>query len=355
MIKTNLALLKESITHEPSFDGQSARLITLENANGMTVSFMDIGASWLSTCLPVKGEQREVLLRSTNMTEHMKQNAYFGSIVGRYANRIANGQFTLEGHSYQLDINNGKNSLHGGFQGYDKRRWTIKSQSNNHVMFTLESNDGDQGYPGRVTVVVTYTLTEQNSVEITYYAETDKATPLNLTNHAYFNLAGESSTAKSTDHTLILNADYYLPTNESLIPTGELRSVTSTSFDFRQAKSIGRDFLSEPDQEIAGGYDHAFMFSKEVTDGQQDAAVLISPDKDIVMKVKTTKPAIQFYSGNFLVDTPGASKEYQRYDGLALETQFLPDGPNHPEWKKNSGILNAGEIYQHQTSYLFEF
>jgi aldose 1-epimerase len=347
--------LKQTMAQTPSFDGQTANIIHLTNANGMTVSFMDIGATWLSCTLPINGEHREVLLRSENMAEHMKQSAFFGAIVGRFANRIAKGQFEVDGKCYQLDINNGENALHGGVSGFDKKRWAIVGHDSQQVEFMLTSPDGDQGYPGNLDVKVTYTLTNDNELVIEYGASVDKTCPVNLTNHAYFNLAGEGSEETALAHTLQLNAAYYLPTDAGLIPTGEQKLVAGTSFDFTQPKLIRRDFLAEQDQKTASGYDHAFVFMPEVTDGVSATAVLIAPKEDVVMRVKTTKPAIQFYSGNFLQGIPGASKIYDFYDGLALETQYFPDGPNKPEWGLNSGILSSGGCYQHRTVYQFEF
>ncbi|MCW8332306.1 galactose-1-epimerase [Vibrio paucivorans] len=352
---STLEQLQQSMAATPSFDGQVAKLVHLTNANGMTASFMDIGATWLSTTLPINGESREVLLRSPDMAEHMQQGAYFGSIVGRYANRIAAGKFTIADSHYQVGINNGENSLHGGLEGFDKRRWTIVENSPQQAVFMLHSPDGDQGYPGHLDVKVTYTLTDDNTLHIAYEAEADQATPVNLTNHAYFNLAGEGSGATALTHSLQLSAEHYLPTDSGLIPTGEQKPVAGTSFDFTQPKLIGQEFLSEADQETAGGYDHAFIFNSEFTDGKKVAAVLIAPQEDVVMKVMTTKPAVQFYSGNFLFGTQGKSKEYQRYDGVALETQYYPDGPNHPEWGQSSGVLPAGQCYHHSTAYKFEF
>lgn len=352
---TNFEQLEQDMASTPSFDGQLAKLVHLKNSNGMSASFMDIGATWLSCSIPVNEEDREVLLRSPNMAEHMEQSAYFGAIVGRFANRIAKGQFELEGKRYQLGVNNGENSLHGGVEGFDKKRWSIVEQSAQKVVFTLHTKDGEQGYPGNLAVKVTYSLTDDNQVSISYEATTDKTCPVNLTNHAYFNLAGEASGSKSLDHVLQLSSGHYLPTDQGLIPTGEIKAVKDTSFDFSQAKLIGRDFLTESDQKIAGGYDHAFVFQQEVTDGESTAAILISPNKDLTMRVKTTKPAVQFYSGNFLAGTPGKSTHYELYDGLALETQYLPDGPNKPEWGSKRGILTPEETYQHQTVYQFEF
>lgn len=347
--------LEHTMAQDPSFDGEPAKLVHLVNSHGMTASFMDIGATWLSCTLPVEGTPREILLRSPNMIENMNQNAYFGSVVGRFANRIGKGRFEVEGRSYQLGINNGENSLHGGVEGFDKRRWRILEQSSQQVVFTLHSPDGDQGYPGNLDATVTYSLTDDNQLSIVYDANTDKTCPVNLTNHAYFNLAGENSGAKSLDHTLQLYARHYLPTDAGLIPTGELKPVEGTSFDFTQPKLISAEFLTDQDQKTAGGYDHAFVFLPEVTDGTSVAAILISPGEDVVMKVKTTKPAVQFYSGNFLAGTPGVSREYVPYDGLALETQYFPDGPNKPQWGLNTGVLCPGERYQHQTVYQFEF
>ncbi|MBR9874398.1 MAG: galactose-1-epimerase [Vibrionaceae bacterium] len=354
-MKAYFEQLEHAMMQTPSFDGQVAKLIHLTNASGMTASFMDIGATWLSCTLPLDDEQREVLLHSPNMAEHMKQDAYFGAIVGRFANRIAKGQFEIDGEHYQLSVNNGENSLHGGLDGYDKRRWKIVEQSTQEVTLTLHSPDGDQGYPGNLDIKVTYTLTDENELIISYEANTDKTSPVNLTNHAYFNLAGEASNVNSMDHTLQLIAEHYLPTDTGLIPTGEQKPVLGTSFDFTEPKPIGQAFLTEQDQKTAGGYDHAFVLKPEVTDGVSVVAVLTAPKEDVVMKVKTTKPAIQFYSGNFLAGVPGASKTYALYDGLALETQYFPDGPNKPEWGLNKRGLSSGGCYQHRTVYQFEF
>lgn len=357
MITTSehFSTIEDAMTQSASFDGLPAKVIHLKNASGMTASFMDIGATWLSCSLPLPGEQREVLLRSPNMAEHMRQGAYFGSVVGRYANRIDKGQFEIGGTSYQVTCNNGENALHGGVEGFDKRRWSIDSHTESTLVMSLQSEDGDQGFPGTAKVQVEYQLTDDNALMITYQASCDKTTPMNLTNHAYFNLAGESSTAKSTDHKLQMCADAYLPTREDLIPLGELKPVEGTSFDFTVLKQVGRDFLSEQDQITAGGYDHAFVFDAKLTDGCAVVATLESPEQDVLMEVQTTKPAVQFYSGNFLDGTPGLSRTYDKLDGLALETQFFPDGPNRPEWGSSNGVLEAGENYQHQTTYRFKF
>ncbi len=351
-----LQRMNEQMTQTDWLDGAPAKLVHLSNAKGMTASFMDIGATWLSARVPVAGKPREVLLRANDIQSHLEQTAYLGAIVGRVGNRIAKGQFELNGQQYLLPINNGENSLHGGEVGFDKQRWHIKAQGSQSVTFSLLSVDGDQGYPGNMQVEVEYRLTDDNQVVIRYFATTDKDCPINLTNHAYFNLGGEGSGWSAKDHGLQMCAQYYLPTNTQLIPTGELKATQGTSFDFSQMKKIGADFLTDDDQDIASGYDHAVVFEPERCDGKQVVAQLMSPNDDLLMQVFTTKPAMQFYSGNFLAGTNGASKPYPNYYGVALETQFLPDAPNHPEWvdlNLGESILKVGKTYQHQTSYKF--
>lgn len=356
--------LKQAMTATPAWDGESANLVHLTNAHGMSVTLMDIGATWLSCQLPLNGQRREVLLRAYDMAAHQAQTAYLGAIVGRFANRIAHGRFTLDGHDYQIDTqqsgenhesddNNGEHALHGGEEGFDRRRWQMTQPHAQQVVFTLQSTAGDQGFPGNLDVQVSYTLSDDNALHIDYRATTDTLCPVNLTNHAYFNLAGEGSSASVLDHALQLAANAYLPTDSGLIPTGEQKSVQGTSFDFRQAKQIGADFLQDADQQLAGGYDHAFILDTDRTDGVTPVATLIAPNADVTLTVATTKPALQVYSGNFLAGTHGASGTYQNYAGVALESEYFPDAPNHPEWQM--GILAPDDIYQHQTVYRFEF
>ncbi|WP_407334435.1 galactose-1-epimerase [Enterovibrio sp. 27052020O] len=351
----HVSQISAAMTAHHAYDDRPANVVHLHNAAGMTASFMDIGATWLSCNLPMKEERREVLLRSPDMDAHKVQKAYLGAIVGRFANRINNSRFLLSGTEYVLAANEGENTLHGGVNGFDKQRWVIKSQTPQQVVFTLFSVDGDQGFPGNLSVKVTYTLTNDNSVEIGYEAICDADCPINLTNHAYFNLNGEESGAKSLDHSLKMHASHYLPTRADLIPTGEQRKVTSTAFDFNVAKTILRDFLIDDDQVMAGGYDHAFMLVPEYCDGKAAVATVVSPDEAVTMTIMTTKPAIQFYSGNFLQNTAGASHIYEKYEGLALETQYLPDGPNQPQWGALSGIQQAKVPYQHITRYRFVY
>ncbi|WED21256.1 galactose-1-epimerase [Vibrio sp. JC009] len=347
--------LEKTMTEEAAQDGRPARLIRLENRSGMSVAFMDIGATWLSCKLPVEENGREVLLGVSSMADFNKQAAYMGVSVGRYANRIAKGQFEIDGQYYQVETNQAGNTLHGGPEGLDKRRWEIVKQAENSVTFEIVSADGDQGFPGELKVSATYTLTDENQVEIHYQAETDKTTPVNLTNHAYFNLLGAESGEECKGHILEVDAMQYLPTNEVGIPLGELEAVFNTSFDFRQPKEVAADFLTDEQQEAAKGYDHSFMLNPD-RDTQEYAAKVALKDGSVSLKVFTDKPAMQLYTGNWLAGTPNRSGgEYSDYAGLALETQFLPDSPNHPEWQQESCFLKPGEKYSYTTRYQFEF
>lgn len=346
--------LFETMTEEPAFDGQPAKLVKLQNQNGMSVTFMDIGATWLSCILPIEEELREVLLGVSTMADFKKHTTYMGTTVGRYANRIAMGQFEITGQHYQLKTNQAGNTLHGGPEGFDKRRWEIVEQSNDSVCFALVSDDGDQGFPGTLSVLVCYQLTDDNQVMISYKATTDKSTPINLTNHAYFNLSGAESGTDCKGYTLCINADNYLPTTDTGLPLGELASVEGNSFDFRQPKVIIQDFLADAQQKAAKGYDHSFFLNSGCKQGEC-AAEVTTADKRITLKVFTDKPAMQLYTGNWLAGTPNRSGgEYQDYAGIALETQFLPDSPNHPEWPQESCLLKPDEEYRYQTRYQFE-
>lgn len=345
-----------AMTDSPAFDGKPAKVITLRNKHGMRAAFMDIGATWLSCVLPLAQGERDVLLSSPSMTEFKQHSAYMGVTVGRFANRIANSRFTIDDQTYQVAANEGKNCLHGGPEGFNRRRWQIEQHSDNQVIFSLFSADNDQGFPGNLTAKVSYTLTDDNSVRIDYDAICDKTCPVNLTNHAYFNLAGESAEISCLEHELQIAADAFLRTGAGLIPTGELADVTSTNFDFRSRKPIKQHFLQDSDQQGAGGYDHAFVIQNDKRDGKAVVAEVCSPQNDVRMTVHTTLPSIQFYSGNYLAGNQGKHHEYANYAGLALETQFFPDGPNHSEWPEEvRGILPAGELQKSTTRYCFYF
>ena len=330
-------------------DGLPFNLFTLQNAQGMRVRFTDWGATWTSCRVPVKGELREVLL-GCKLEEYPVQQAYLGASVGRYANRIANAQFTLNDKTVTLTANQGKHQLHGGVNGFDKRRWALEKCGENFVCFSLHSVDGDQGFLGNVDMTVTYTLTEENSVKIEYAGKSDQDTALNLTNHAYFTLNDAQHGKDVREHLLQLNADYFLPVDSEGIPNAPLKAVDGTSFDFRREKSIGADFLKE-EQQLTKGYDHSFLLSGEP---QKTAAILTALDRSLRLEISTSQPALQVYTGNYLGGTPNRNGgEYADYAGVALETQALPDTPNHPEWQYYGGITKAMEAYCHWTKFKF--
>ncbi|SFR01962.1 aldose 1-epimerase [Enterobacter sp. kpr-6] len=333
-------------------DGLAYRLITLRNGAGMVVTLMDWGATLLSARVPLPdGSVRETLLGCRTPQTYQEQTAYFGASIGRYANRIAASRFTLDGTEYTLLPSQGENQLHGGPQGFDKRRWRIARQNDREVLFTIDSLDGDQGFPGNVNASALFRLTDDNRISIEYRATTDKPCPVNLTNHAYFNLDGEQGDVRQ--HTLQLLADEYLPVGEDGIPTAGLKSVAQTSFDFRTPKTLAQDFLADDDQKKVNGYDHAFLLQTK-GDVSQPAAQLWASDKKLKMTVYTTAPALQFYSGNFLEGTPSRELQpYSAWQGLALESEFLPDSPNHPEWPQPDCILRPGDEYVSVTEYQF--
>ncbi|NAH75060.1 galactose-1-epimerase, partial [Escherichia coli] len=271
--------------------------------------------------------------------------------IARYANRIANSRYTFDGETVTLSPSQGVNQLHGGPEGFDKRRWQIVNQNDRQVLFALSSDDGDQGFPGNLGATVQYRLTDDNRISITYRATVDKPCPVNMTNHVYFNLDGEQSDARN--HKLQILADEYLPVDEGGIPHDGLKSVAGTSFDFRSAKIIASEFLADDDQRKVKGYDHAFLLQAK-GDGKKVAAHVWSADEKLQLKVYTTAPALQFYSGNFLGGTPSRGTEpYADWQGLALESEFLPDSPNHPEWPQPDCFLRPGEEYSSLTEYQF--
>lgn len=347
--------LLKSMTQQVALDERPARLVQLENSSGMTITLMDIGATWLSCILPMKKDKREVLLGTSSISDYNKMSAYMGVTAGRFANRIAKGHFSIDGLSYQLDTNQAGNTLHGGSLGLSSYRWNIDEQGDDYVQFSVKSKDGDQGFPGELTCSVRYSLTDANEVVIQYKAKTSKTTPVNLTNHAYFNLMGENSAVECTSATLQLNAAQYLPTDSVGIPLGKLEPVTGTSFDFQKAKRIDRDFLTDEQQLNAKGYDHSFYLKPECQQGAC-AALVVSEDASVALKVFTDKPAIQLYTGNWLSGEPNREGgQYDSYAGLALETQFLPDSPNHPEWEQPSCLLKPDDEYRFKTVYQFEY
>ncbi|MGR6980941.1 galactose-1-epimerase [Testudinibacter sp. P27/CKL/0425] len=336
-------------------DGKPFQVVELSNPNGMKVRLTDWGATWLACQLPIVGQLRDVVLGCKTVAEHSKQGAYLGATVGRFANRIANAAFTLNGKHYQLDANQQqKHQLHGGSQAFDKRRWQILAHSDDSVEFGLHSPDGDQGFAGNVEVKVRYRLRDDNGLLVEFDALADQDTPLNLTNHTYFNLDGESAEQNVLQHRLKIDADFYLPVDSEGIPKAPLTTVAGSGFDFRQAKTLAQDFLSDADQQLVAGYDHAFLLAHHGLDGAPQVE-LTSANGDMSLQVFTDQPAIQVYSGNFLANTPNRSGSvYANHAGVALETQSLPDTPNHPEWFQYGGISRAGERYHKSTLFLFK-
>ena len=333
-------------------DGQPYQLITLRNAHNVVVTLMDWGATLLSARIPLQdGSVREALLGCASPEQYTEQAAFLGASIGRYANRIANSRFTLDGKTVNVAPSQGEHQLHGGPNGFDKRRWAIASQNPTEVVFTLTSEDGDQGFPGTLQATATYRLTDDNRISIEYRATVDKACPVNLTNHVYFNLDGAQTDVRH--HTLQLLADAYLPVDSSGIPHEGLKDVANTSFDFREPKTVAQDFLSDADQQKVKGYDHAFLLQAQ-GDATQAVANVWSQDKKLQMAVYTSAPAIQFYSGNYLDGTLSRTNQpYAAWQGLALESEFLPDSPNHPEWPQPDCVLRPGEEYVSLTEYQF--
>lgn len=336
-------------------DFSSIKEYTLVNSKGMEVRLTNYGARITAIKVPDRdGKMADVILGHNNVEEYInaEDRPYFGCVVGRYGNRIAKGKFTLDGKEYKLATNNGENHLHGGNIGFDKQVWCAQPQGDNTVVFTFKSHDGEEGYPGNLNIKVTYTLTDENELKIAYLATTDKPTPINLTNHAYFNLAGEGS-GTILDHELMINADTFTPSDSGLIPTGEFRPVKGTPFDFTVSKPIGRDIKQKNTQlKYGNGYDHNFVLNKG-KGGMTLAAVLYEPKSGRVMETWTDQPGVQCYSGNFLNGclTGKSGKKYPFRGGLCLETQHYPDSPNHKNFP--STILKPGEEYKTTTVYKF--
>jgi len=334
-------------------DGRAVESFTLTNANGIEVTAIPYGAIITSLKTPDRSGQRgDIVLGFDSLDGYLKEHPYFGAIVGRYGNRIAGGRFTLDGQTYTLAKNNGPNHLHGGIKGFDKVLWEAAPIGSNGVVFSRTSADGEEGYPGNLKVRVTYTLTDKNELIVDYLATTDKATPVNLTQHSYFNL----SAGKSEDilgHELTINADRYTPVDATLIPTGELASVQGTPFDFRKPVAIGKRIDADHPQLANGkGYDHNWVLNRTGS-GLQIAARVADPASGRTLEVRTTEPGMQFYAGNFLDGTlkGKGGQVYKRRSGFCLETQHFPDSPNQPKFP--STTLKPGQEYRSQTVFTF--
>jgi aldose 1-epimerase len=329
-------------------EGEPVERYTLTNSRGMSASLIPYGAILTALRVPDRhGAPADVVLGFDTLDGYLGDHPYFGSAVGRVANRIARGRFTLNGREYHLAVNNGPNHLHGGIVGFNHRLWTAELVGDS-VRLSYVSPDGEEGYPGTLSSTVTYSLTEENELRLDYHATTDADTPVNLTNHSYFNLAGSGAIL---DHELTLMADRYTPVDDTLIPTGEIAPVRGTPLDFTTPHAIGARIARVPGP-APGGYDHNFVLN-----GGGGALALAArvrePGSGRGMEVLTTQPGVQFYSGNFL-DGSLAGKggtRYQKHEGFCLETQHFPDSVNHPEFP--STILRPGETYAHTTIYRF--
>ncbi|MYM94090.1 aldose epimerase family protein [Duganella vulcania] len=334
--------------------GPEATLYTLTNTNGMIVKISNLGGVITEIHTPDRdGQLADVCLGFDDAAAYLGESHYFGALIGRYGNRIANGRFTLDGETFQLDVNNGVNHLHGGADGFHRRMWdaeTFATPKSAGLILSYLSADGEQGYPGNLEVTVIYELRDNNELRIAFHAITDKATPVNLTNHAYFNLAGKGDILS---HELTIAADAYTPVDSGLIPTGELPAVAGTPFDFRTPHAIGARIDADDEQLRHGaGYDHNFVLNKSAPRALELAARVRDPSSGRVLEVLTQEPGVQFYSGNFLHDGMGGKgRIYGHRSGFCLEPQHYPDSPNRPEFP--STILRPGEEYTTVMAYRF--
>lgn len=333
-----------------TYEGQEVKQYTLTNQAGMVVKLINYGGTISNIFAPdSNGKLEDVVLGFDSLPGYLsKENPFFGCITGRYANRIAKGQFQIDGKTYQLPINNNGNTLHGGINAFNSKFWKGELlPGNSSVKFSYTSKDGEEGFPGSCTVDVVYTLTPNNELKIEYAATSDKPTAINLTNHSYFNLsAGKDSTVLA--HEIMINADSFVDVNNDLIPTGELAPVKGTAMDFNVPAAIGTDIAK-----VAGGYDHTYVLNKKANGEPELAVALYHPGTKRYLEVFTTEPGVQFYSGNFLNGTITGryGVKYVKHAGLCLEAQHFPDSPNQPNFPNT--ILRPGETYKQTTIYKF--
>jgi aldose 1-epimerase len=355
--KTNTIIELHATNFQTQVDGKTTNLYTLKNKKGMTVQITNYGARVVSLWVADrKGHFQDVVWGFETIGEYLtSSDIYCGPIVGRYGNRIDKGRFMLKDKQYQLTLNNNGNHLHGGTNGFYSKVWDAKPliiEGNEALELTYFSKDGEEGYPGNLTIKVTYILTEDNSLKLQYSATTDKATIINPTSHCYFNLSG---TSRNTilEHVLFINAQKFTPTNEGLIPTGELRNLKGTPLDFTTPTAIGDRIDSNYEQLVFGkGYDHNFIINKPMG-SYEKIATIYSPESGILMAVSSDQPGLQFYSGNFMKgNLKGKQGDDHNYrTGFALETQNFPDAPNHPNFP--SAVLEPKQTYTQTTSYTF--
>ena len=356
-MKNSITRSKLSVANfQKLVDGKNTELCILSNKQGAELVVLNYGAKIVSLMVPERdGRLTDVVTGHNSIEEYLtSEEPYFGAICGRYGNRIAKGRFTLDGVTYdQLPINNGPNCLHGGIKGFNSVVWDMKQTDAQTVELCYTSEDGEEGFPGELKTVVTYHLSDENEVEIRYRAETSKPTVLNLTNHSYFNLSGAGDPYVG-DHLLTINADYYLPTDETAIPYGPKEAVEGTPMDFRTPHTVG-ERINEPFEQLkfGKGYDHTYILNKEKADDYAFCARCSSPKTGIVMEVYTSQPGVQLYTGNWMTGN-FVGKNGQRYPeraALCLETQHFPDSPNKPEYP--STVLRPGETFESRTTYKF--
>lgn len=335
-------------------DGKDVQMYVLKNSNGAEATIINYGAKIVSLSVPDRnGKLTDIVLGHNNLQEYLSsEEPYFGAVCGRTGNRIAKGKFTLDGETYQLAINNGPNNLHGGIKGFNAVVWDAKQLDGQTLELTYLSKDGEEGYPGNLTVKIIYRLTDDNAFEIDYEATTDKATIVNLTNHSYFNLSGEGD-ASVNDHVVVIHAPNYLPTDDTAIPLGKPQPVKDTPFDFTSAHEIGERIEEDFEQlHIGKGYDHTFVFDKK--DGELVLGIeCFSPKTGIVMNISTTEPGVQMYTGNWMSGN-FEGKHGHRYPARAavcFETQHFPDSINKPEYP--TVILRPGEVFKSKTVHSF--
>lgn len=350
-LETNIQISRSNFQAE--FGGEEIDLFKLSNRNGMQIAITNYGGRIVSWLAPDRdGKLADIVLGFNSIDEYLNANEiYFGALIGRYANRIAKGKFVLNDKKYQLDQNNGPNHLHGGPGGFHNVVWDATQLDEQHLVLTYFSEDGEEGYPGKLNVKVQYILTDDNVLKIDYTAVTDEATPVNLTNHAFFNLAGAAS-GTINGHELLIEAESYNPVDSTLIPTGEIASVDGTPFDFTSSKPIGKDLGDEHQQLKHGkGYDHNFVLNKPDAHILTRAAKVFDPYSGRVMEIFTTEPGIQFYGGNFLdgSDTGKEGKSYEHRNAFCLEPQHFPDSPNQDNFP--STILNTNSVYHSLSIY----
>ncbi|NOS71154.1 MAG: galactose mutarotase [Verrucomicrobia bacterium] len=333
-------------------DGKAAMLYTLKNSKGAEAKISNYGGIVTSFKVADKnGNFSDVVLGYDNLEGYLKATPYFGSIVGRYGNRIANAKFTLNGKEYTLAKNNDQNSLHGGVKGFDKVVWNVVRVTDNSLELQYTSKDGEEGFPGNLSVTAIYTLTEDNGLRLDYTATTDKDTHCNLTQHSYFNFKGKGDIL---DHVVKINADKFTPVDANLIPTGELRPVKGTPLDFSTPELIGARINNDDDQlKLGKGYDHNYVLNKSTPGELSLAATVSEPTSGRVMEVWTTEPGMQFYTGNFLDGkiTGKGGWTYQQRNGFCMEPQHYPDTPNHPGFP--TSVLKAGQVYKNTIMYKF--